>query len=55
MNALKITSTSCYFDAQYTGAAEKWVIIKTVIQTLHLQNYKNILFMYTTKPINFLT
>jgi len=37
-----------------TGAAEKRAIV-TIIQTLYLQNYKNIILTYTTKLITFWT
>jgi len=36
------------------AVAEKWTIIKQqLIQTLYLQNYKNIILKYTTKLITF--
>jgi hypothetical protein len=39
----------------YTGETEKRTIIKTIIQTLYLRNYKNIVLKYTTKLITFWT
>jgi len=34
-------------------AAKKQAIIKTITQTLYLQNYKNMILKYTTKLITF--
>jgi hypothetical protein len=39
---------------EYTGAAEKWAIIKQQsIQILYLQDYKRIILKYTTKLITY--